>query len=523
MKQYCYESDWRQYAFPRDQSGLASEETMEERYTAVTLEAEGKLEKGGMPVRCDGHRALINTENEHTLIYGSTASKKTRTLILPLLPILAQAGESMIVLDIKGELSDGIRFPEIRGMLESRGYTCRFLNLRDKNGDGYNIMLEPYRLLRAGQWDEAVRMINDNVDALAAIYRDSQADPFWEKTARLYLVAVSMLLLAMCPDERKINMLSLASYTDWNGSENMLRVADALDFDNHIIAMLRSVVSEPERTRMSTLATVSSMMTDFLTDTKLLRMLSHSTFEIKDLYREPTALFVIVPDEVDTYAGITGLILQQINSILVRAAHTLGGVLPRRVNMVCDEFCNYYIPGMMRSISAHRSRNIRWYLVCQSRRQLEACYPKEADTIIANCSNIYFLNSPELTLLEDLSRRSGITMVTHDSTPKPVISVADLQGLKKEWDQTEVYFTSGGIHYVTALPDISRYPYLQGYREPRPMPERTFPAPAVYSAQQMCQDALRMRAAHEAKVSGKKMEPGMKKYADQYESLFPKV
>ena len=110
------------------------------------------------------------------------------------------------------------------------------------------------------------------------------------------------------------------------------------------------------------------------TNEKLLRMLSNSTFDLHDVSKKPTALFIILPDEVDTYAPIAGLMLQQISATLVQDAYKCGGKLPRRVNFLCDEFCNYYVPGMMRSISAHRSRNIRWYLVCQSQKQLEACY-----------------------------------------------------------------------------------------------------------------------------------------------------
>ena len=267
--------------------------------------------------------------------------------------------------------------------------------------------------------------------------------------------------------------------------------------------MLRSVTSEPEKTRMSTLATVNSMMTNFLTNEKLLKMLSNSTFDLHDISKKPTALFIILPDEVDTYAAIAGLMLQQISATLVQDAYKFGGKLPRRVNFLCDEFCNYYVPGMMRSISAHRSRNIRWYLVCQSQKQLEACYPSEADTIVANCTNIYFLNSSELSLLEYLSKRAGYTTITQDGTPAPIISVADLQGLKKGWTHTDVYFTSGDIHYVSAMPDISQYQFVSTYVDEIPMTVRDFPAPPIYSSSSMLRDVKAIRYAYEAKREGR--------------------
>lgn len=517
---YTYEADWRQYAFPPQTSVFASEDDLIEKYSSVVLKKGCPLKAGGMPISSDGISAIINAEDEHTLVYGGTASKKTRTLILPLIGILAQAKESMIIMDIKGELSDGIAFPEVRNVLAENGYECKFFNLRDMNGDGFNLLLEPYRLYKNGHRDEAIRMCNDIVEALAGIYHGSKADPFWELTAKLYLVAVMVLLFEMCQDVKQINMLTLASYTDWDSCEHMRRIADLIDVENNIMTMLRNVTSEPEKTRMSTLATVNSMLTNFLTNEKLLRMLSNSTFDLHDLSKKPTALFIIMPDEVDTYSAIAGLMLQQISATLVQDAYKYGGRLPRRVNFLCDEFCNYYVPGMMHSISAHRSRNIRWYLVCQSQKQLHACYPNEADTIMANCQNIYFLNSSELSLLEYLSKRAGYTTVTQDGVPEPILSVADLQHLKKGWTQTDVYFTSGDIHYVSAMPDISQYHFLSEYTKRIFMPTRTFPTPPVYSASSMLKDVKACRYAYEAEKTKKKLGAAEELAAEVYRNLF---
>lgn len=460
---YAYEADWRQYAFDEQPSGFASEEDLANQYTVVNLDDDTPLEAGGIPIASDGHYAIINTENEHAKIFGATSSKKTRTLILPLMTILARARESMIVLDIKGELSDGVTFPEVRSLLEANGYQCRFFNLRDMNGDGFNILLEPYRLYKAGQKDEAIVMVNNIVNALASIYHGTSADPFWEMTARQYLAAIMILLFEICQDPRKINMHSVASYTDFNSCEDMRRIAELITAESNIMTMLRNVTSEPEKTRMSTLATVNSMVTVFLENEKLLKMLSHSTFDFHELSKKPTVLFMIVPDEVDTYSGIVGLMLSQASATLVQDAYKNGGKLPIRVNMICDEFNNYYVPNMMRSISAHRSRNIRWFIVSQSEKQLQSCYPKEADTITANCTNTFFLSSPEMALMESLSKDAGYTTITPDGSPKPILSVADLQGLKKGWTHTDVYFTSGNTHYVSKLPDITGYSFLKKY------------------------------------------------------------
>lgn len=519
-KPYSYEADWRKYAFPPQSSRFTTEEELAEIYSPVILHRKGQLDAGGLPVSSDGVSAIINKENEHTLIYGGTASKKTRTLILPLIGILAQAKESMVIMDIKGELSDGVSFPQVRGALEANGYDCIYFNLRDMNGDAFNLLLEPYRLYKAGYKDDAICLVNDLMEALSAMYQDVNCDPFWEETAKLYLAAITILIFEICQDEKKINMHTLATYNDWDSCEDMKRIAELIAKQNNIMTMLRGVTSEPDKTRMSTLATVNSMMTKFLTNEKLLRMLSNSTFDIHTLSQRPTALFIILPDEVDTYAGIAGIMLQQLSATLVKDAYKSGGKLPRRVNFLCDEFCNYHVPGMMRAISAHRSRNIRWYLVCQSQKQLEACYPKEHATIVANCSNIYFLNSPEQSLLEYLSKRAGYTTITRDGSAAPIISVADLQGLKKGWTHTDVYFTAGNIHYVSSMPDISQYAYLSGYKISIPMPQRTFQRPPVYASSSMLRDVKAIRYAYEAKQEGQSMSAQDAQKAKLYENLF---
>ena len=273
-RHYTYEADWRPYAFPEESAGFSTEEELRAAYTPVRLEAGGTLPAGGMPILSDGVRAVINIENEMTMIFGATASKKTRTLILPLMSILALARESMVVMDIKGELSNGVSFPQIQALLAAMGYDCRFLNFRDKDGDGYNLLLEPYRLYRSGRRDEAAKLVNDIAESLSTFYHGTKADPFWEMTAKQFLVSTAILLFRLCRRPEQINMLTLASYTDTRSCQLLEQVADVLDQDqnDNIMTMLRSVLSEPDKTKMSTLATVNSMLTSFVTDEKLLRM-----------------------------------------------------------------------------------------------------------------------------------------------------------------------------------------------------------------------------------------------------------
>ena len=521
---YSYKADWSPYAFPEDESHLASDEELVEKYGTQTLAIGVLLAAAGVPILSDGTKVTSDTDNTMNIIFGATGSKKTRVLAAPYICLCAQAGESMIIPDIKGELSNGVLSGYIRGVLDANGYRIRVLNFRDFDGDGINILLEPYRLYRGGNRDEAMSEINRIISALSRIYHGSHADPFWEKTAAQYLMGVTVLLFELCDDPEKINMLSLASYTNEDSCADMKRIVETIHYDNNIMTMLKSVVSEPEKTRMSTLATVNSFFSDFIINEKLLKMLSINTFQLEELYKEKTALFIIMPDETDAFKGITGLILAQISSFLVRAAYQYGGSLSKRVNYICDEFCQYFIPNMANNISAHRSRNIRWTIVCQSKKQLESAYGQDAAAILANCANTFFLSSPDTDLLEELSQRAGLTNQTPDGKPQRWISVASLRNMKKGWDYTDVYFASGAFVCVTKLPDISLYKLVEGCTEPGRLEHHEFSELRAYTSKQMLEEIYTYRKAYEMeKNGGRRLDITARKAAERYKTLFRTV
>ena len=102
----------------------------------------------------------------------------------------------------------------------------------------------------------------------------------------------------------------------------------------------------------------------------------------------------------------------------------------------------------------------------------------------------------------------------------PIISVADLQSLKKGWTHTDVYFTAGDTHYVSAMPDISQYQFVSNYKKKIPMPVRVFPAPPIYNSSSMQRDAKAIRYAYEAKRDGRKLSLHDECLATIYENLF---
>lgn len=495
---------------------LATPEELKARFATAELRPGTAITAGGIPILSDGVHVTMNTQDTMTLILGATGSKKTRTLVAPLILSTAQAGESMVLVDVKGEYACGPLSPYIHGVLREQGYRVRVLNFRDLNCDGWNLLSGPYRQYRTGREGDALTEVSCIIDALAGASRD-MSDPFWKNMAKQYLVSVTALIFELCDEAEQINLLSLASFANWEACENLRELLKQVRTENSITTMLRSVLSAPEATRLSVLATASSFLTPFLINEKLLRMLSQTTFEPEELYQEKTALFLIIPDESDAYRDISGLLISQISARLVQNAYHLGGCLPRRVHFICDEFPQVRIPNMHKNIAAHRSRNIRWTLICQSRRQLRNAYPEEAAAIEANCTDLFFLGSPDPELLEELSLRAGTTGCGH----RRLISVERLRQLKKGREYTEVYFASGATVCITSLPDIALYLLSGEDGRPAVLQTREFAPPRPCTSGDLLRQSERDRHWFRLTQAGDTgLTPAQHRAARRYRKLF---
>ena len=152
-----------------NQPHLATPEELMAHFGTAELTNDSSISAGGIPILSDGVRVSMNTEDAMTLILGATGTKKTRTLVAPLILSAAQAGESMVLVDVKGEYACGQISPYIHGVLRDRGYRIRVLNFRDLNCDGWNLLSGPYWQYRMGREGEALaevgRIINNNCNS----------------------------------------------------------------------------------------------------------------------------------------------------------------------------------------------------------------------------------------------------------------------------------------------------------------------------------------------------------------------
>ena len=426
----------------------------------INLEKED-CKSGGIPIISDGRTAYIDHSDTHTIIFGSTGSKKTRLFGMPLINILAMAGESFIATDPKGEL-----YNRTSGLVATKGYKTIVLNFRDLNqSDFWNPLILPYVLWHTGYIDEAVSLINDFITALAEPQRKGSNDPYWIEMACSQILA-NMLFFIDTASLEEANVYNFANFSVSKSDPISMGEISKLVAEGSIANInYKSILTNKNAwmTFASVSSTATSLLKPFIVRKSLCQMLSQNSFDIRGLGQEKSAIYIIIPDEKTTLHFLVAAFVKQTYEALINEAQKLDNKrLPIRLNFVLDEFCNIpTIPDMASMISAARSRNMRFFIMAQSMWQLKQKYKEDAETIKGNCDNWVFLTSREYNLLKEISNLCGDTFYKESDgsiKSRPLISISELQRLKKEYGETLILH-GRNYPFVTELPDISKYKF----------------------------------------------------------------
>lgn len=438
----------------------------------------------GLPIISDGYNAYVDGNDTHSLIFGSTGSKKTRLFCMPMLNMFIKAGESFVATDPKGEL-----YARTAGLAKACGYKTVVINFREiGKGDMWNPLHIPYQLYKSGKRDEAVSLLNDFVRTIAAPQFDSTMDVFWPEMASSLALANLLLMMETATDE-EANVGSLSVLCS-NASVDKLRtLSESMRTDSIAGLNYQNVFNSAEKTLSSIIVSLYGMIRIFNTQKNLTNMLSGNTIDISNFGREKTAVYVIIPDEKNTYHFLVTTFIKQVYEILIAEAQKeRNRQLPVRVNFVLDEFCNLpAIPDMSSMISAARSRNMRYFLVVQSLHQLKDRYGENADTIKGNCDNWVFLTSKELALLNEISELCG-TYYTAEGTRRCLISVSELQRLDKQKGEALILHARQ-YPIISEIADIDSYLVFKGYPAP-PLHEYRMPDAKVFDLAKFYKDVV---------------------------------
>ena len=400
----------------------------------VVEEGDHSYEAAGVPLYAEKGKIWVDDGESHSLIIGSTGSGKTYCIVNPLVHILAKHSESMVITDPKGEI-----YEKNAEFLRDRGYKIVLLNFRNpQKGNMWNPLTLPYKLYKSGNFDKCNELLRDL--AINILHDEKTDDPFWQNTSADYFVALAQGLFQDA-DEKCINIDSIIQMLTvgeekYGASTYAKEYFKMKDSRNPAYVNAAGTIDAPNDTKGSIISVFRQKVNIFAMAENLSEMLSKSDFDMMDIGREKTAVFLIIQDEKKTYHSLTTIFVKQCYESLIDVAQESGGKLRVRTNFILDEFANMpELKDVTTMITAARSRQIRFNLIIQNFAQLNQVYGKEnAETIKGNCTNMIYLLSSELNALEEISKLCGDVKVKGKGKDKPdetrpLISVSDLQRL----------------------------------------------------------------------------------------------
>lgn len=266
--------------------------------------------------------------------------------------------------------------------------------------------------------DKTFTELNDICSTLAPI--ESTKDPSWERTAQKLIQAI---MLAMLEDSRipelgmtrdKYNLYNVAkigNMTD-NGRDTYATLKKYLfEYRNKfskVHDLASTALNNAESTTKNYMGFVSSK-TALFSDTGISFLTSHSEIDFVNMDEKPTAIFLIIPDEIRTRYPLAILFVTQLYKKLVEKAQKIGGELKRHVYFMLDEFGNMpKFPEFGSIMTVGRSRGIFFELCVQSYSQLYQVYGQDEGKIIKdNCPIQVYIASEDTTTNKEFSELLG--------------------------------------------------------------------------------------------------------------------
>lgn len=266
--------------------------------------------------------------------------------------------------------------------------------------------------------DKTFTALNDICSTLAPI--ESTKDPSWERTAQKLIQAV---MLAMLEDSR---IPELGMTREKYNLYNVYKICNMTDSGRDTYATLKkylfnyrskfskvhdlasTALNNAESTTKNYMGFVSSK-TALFSDTGISFLTAHTEIDFVNMDEKPTAIFLIIPDEIRTRYPLAILFVTQLYKKLVDKAQSIGGELKRHVYFMLDEFGNMpKFPEFGSIMTVGRSRGIFFELCVQSYSQLYQVYGQDEGKIIKdNCPIQIYIASEDTTTNKEFSELLG--------------------------------------------------------------------------------------------------------------------
>ncbi len=302
------------------------------------------------------------------------------------------------------------------------------------NGTAYvdkQLLESDMRIISRKLLDDSFNALNDICTTLAPI--ESNKDPSWERTAQRLIHGV---MLAMLEDSRDpqlgmtrdkynlYNVQKICNVTD-SGRDTYATLKkylfDYRDKFSKVHDLSSTALNNAETTTKNYMGFVSSK-TAMFSDTGICFLTEKTEIDFIALDEKPTAIFVVIPDEMRTRYPLAILFVTQLYKRLVEKAQNMGGELKRHVYFLLDEFGNMpKFPEFGSIMTVGRSRGIFFELCVQSYSQLYQVYGQDEGKIIKdNCPIQVYIASEDTTTNKEFSEHLGKKTIVVNTESKSV-------------------------------------------------------------------------------------------------------
>lgn len=396
---------------------FATAEEVKAGYSTVSMYKE--RQSGFVVGRNDKGQWLLDTSDMSMLLLAPPGAGKTTRVILPTIYYNGIVnknthgnGSSLIITDLKGE---ALRLSG--AFLKACGYKVLYINLRDPF-KSYNFNLlnntnkhmrqylsgttERDRLICYGRAERYAKILAQSLVHNIDVDSKSDASSYFNETAQGLLTGI-ILLVSEYAEENQKHLLSVfnliielngMSQQEMSSNPNQKsKLAQMLENipNERIKSYVGPAMSADFKTSMNIFSSALGKLVGLI-DAELEQMISKHSDELNDFdfIKEPTAIFIICPDENPTRYFFASLFLRYfLNDLIEQARMADTGVLDREVLCLWDEFGNMpSIKNIDTLFSAARSARIRFLPTLQSLAQLEKSYNRNTAKIIRETCQI---------------------------------------------------------------------------------------------------------------------------------------
>lgn len=424
-------------AVGRGEYGTSRWQTKEEiDQTSTVWTTQKPLEKGGVVIgmipynalstkKLHGifHKVWLDTEDTHTLVIGTTRSGKSRRMIMPTIWSLAQAGESMIITDPKGEL-----YERTQKYLKQHGYEVVLLDFRKPTrGNYWNPMEGVNSAVQDGDLSLASEIAWDIANMISPT--PTKGEPIWSNGTQSVLAATILAVAIESPSERQKHLGSVYQMLIELGKPIPLgkTVFVPLNyfFENlpvgHVAKSAYGTASLAPPGQRGSFFTGAAADLRLFSDPNIALLTSKQDHDMSKIGEKKTAVFLVIPDEKTTRHILASLYINQSYQALITSANRNGDRLKIRTNYLLDEFGNLpIIPNFDTKITVSLGRGIRFTLIVQSIDQIRNHYRDTLKTIIGNCHTWVYILTTDQETAEEISKRTGKYTIESENTSSTV-------------------------------------------------------------------------------------------------------